>query len=487
MCDHVQVPPQKLEKHENDFCMLLEPRGTMKTTFCLIGKSVWLLAKDVDKRLLIVSSTHEEAKKRLKAIKEQMERNALVSFFYRELAQNAKSKVAWKAESVIVSGRRKINIEPSIDTAGRGTDCTGNHYDDVLIDDIENDKTVISEEEIANTKRYIARLSPCINPKDSTMSIYGTRWSFGDVYSMIKGEDEEDRGRYDFFRIREKSAYNVDGSLYYPERLDEKELTRQKKMLGNYLFSCNYLNNPVATEDQAFPPANTMMWYGSFVREGTAKYVKIEKVSKYGDPFYEWKEEDEKVQIRPLILVDPALSEDIQACYSAIIVAGKDLDKNRIWVLDAVRLKSEDPHILIKQMLILCAKYDPMSIVIEDVAYQRSIKSYFEEEMKKQGLYIRIDSVGRSDRRSKTERILGLSSFWKSDSIFLPVMHQTGENMFDSPIRALKDELYRFPKSRTLDMADALSRINDVDYASQSKSRYDDLKKLEAAYRKEWQ
>lgn len=485
MCDFYQ-PPDDLD--ENDYAMDLEPRNTMKTTFCIVGGFLWMLAKNRNARLLLLCSSEDESKKRLKNIKDKMLGAELLKYFYGDMAANSRSNT-WRQDSIIVSGRTSLEIEPSIDTAGRGSDKTGNHYDFIGIDDLENERTSASEEERESTRRYFKRLSPCMQPRRSCMRVTGTRWGYDDFYSMILGEDEIDRGSYDFFRIRVKSAINPDGSLYYPERLTRKFLEREKKFLGGYLYSANYLNNPVSDSDAAFPPADTTYYYGEYVKNGTARYINVEKVVCNGRPEFKYIPRDKSnnvdlVQVRSFIMLDPALSDKDHGCYTGIVVAARDLFENRIWVIDALRIKSQDPTVTIDALIRMYFKYEPLSVIIEDQAYQLAIKSYFEGECKKQHIYPNVQTVGRSDHRSKHERILGLSNYWKSNSIMLPILKEKEDE--HNYIRSLADELYHFPKSRTLDLADALSRILDVNFNLQSRSRARDIEKIEREYQEDW-
>lgn len=475
MCDFYQ--PQFDKNGENDFAMDLEPRNTMKTTFCIVGGATWLLAKNPNERILLLASSHEEAKKRLRAIKSQMEQKRLVEFFFYNMARNMRSKTSWKSESITVYNRTSLDLEPSIDTGGRGTDKVGNHYTAILVDDIETSDTAISEEERETTRRCLDRLSPCLQPKWSILRITGTRWAYDDAYSRILGEHEIDRGRFDFYRIRVKSAYNPDGTLYYPERLSEAYLERERKNLLSYLFSCNYLNSPMDDTASAFPSRNTMYYYGELVREGTAKYIHVERVTCAGDNNYKWMG-GEKCQIRLFICVDPALSQQKQGCYTGIVVCGKGVTDNRLWVIDAVQLKSQDPYMIIDTLIMQYLKYDPLAIIIEDCVWQRALASFFDGECKKQHIYPRVETVGRSDHRSKDERVLGLSSYWKANAIMLPVKTGAVENLIQ--------ELHHFPKSRTRDLSDAFSRILDIKYGVQTQNVTNMVTKWEKEYRQQW-
>ena len=468
MCDHIERP----RKAEGvDYAMLLEPRGVMKTSFALIGASVWILANDPNQRILIISANVDKAKQRLKSIKAVMEGCNRLKFFYSDMASFGRSKATvsslWTADKITVAGRTATYHEASVMCAGRGLDVTGGHWDWIFPDDIEDRSTVDSEVEQVNTFDYFLSLAPCVNPKCANMRLIQTRWGFDDLPSKILGEEEEYKGRFDFVRCRVISARNEDGTARYPKILPEEELEKQLKILGPYLFSCLYLQDPSAPEGQIFPVNHTMLWWGRYEREGTASYLYIDKVQKKGDNDYVWREE-EKIQVRLFVLVDPALGEDTHACDSAIVVVGKEIDKNRLWIIDASKVKSKDPYILTDTIMHLCVKYPPLAVVIEDHAFQLVLKSFFETEARKTHVNARVETVGRNDHRSKQERILGLQPLWLSDSVMIRVMPEYFD-MLDNPLKRLRNQLYNFriplPKQQRIDFADALSRVLDIDWA----------------------
>ena len=486
MCANFQAPS---ETEENDYALLLLPRNSMKTTFTVVGGCVWILALDPNQRILIVCSNEEEAKKRLKSVKDQMIQSDRLKYFYGELAQDKRSNT-WRQDSIMVKGRTSLDIEPSIDCAGRGTDKTGQHYNWVLCDDLENNKSVESSDELDNTKRYFRRLEPCMQPKMSRMRITGTRWSYDDLYSMILGEEEIYRGAYDFFRRHIKSSYNDDGTLWYPERLTKAYLDRARKIMQEYMFSCNFLNKPVVDSNAAFNPLDVVWYYGDFVKQGTAKYINVEKVICNGRPDFKYLPHDKSgsndlVQLRVYICVDPALSDKDEGCYSGIVVVGRDLYDNRIWVLDALRVKSQDPLIITDAIMKMYFRYEPLGVILEDQAWQLALKTFFMAECKKNNIYPNIQTVGRTDHRSKHERILGLSQYWKSNALMLPIIKD--KEIEDNNVKSLLDELLHFPRSKTVDLADALSRVLDVQFNLQSRNQSKNIQAIESEYQKDWE
>src|SRR6266513_5692666 len=56
------------------------------------------------------------------------------------------------------------------------------------------------------------------------------------------------------WQVMKRSAYNEDGSLWFPTRLTEQWLLDQKAELKPYLFASQYLNEYISSEDRRFRP-----------------------------------------------------------------------------------------------------------------------------------------------------------------------------------------------------------------------------------------
>lgn len=67
-----------------------------------------------------------------------------------------------------------------------------------------------------------------------------------DLYQYIIDE------RSDSFNFITRAAKATDGELLYPSRLTIGFLEKQRKGQGSYIFSCQYMNNPVDEETAKF-------------------------------------------------------------------------------------------------------------------------------------------------------------------------------------------------------------------------------------------
>jgi predicted phage terminase large subunit-like protein len=83
--------------------------------------------------------------------------------------------------------------------------------------------------------------------------VIGNRWGYNDLNSHIREHESE-------FRVTTHSAMGGCCALHppdqtiFPEEFNEVKLDRWRRRLGNYLYSCQFLNNPSAPENADFHP-----------------------------------------------------------------------------------------------------------------------------------------------------------------------------------------------------------------------------------------
>lgn len=103
-----------------------------------------------------------------------------------------------------------------------------------------------------------------------------------------------------------------------------------------------------------------------------------------------------------IIAIDPASSDSPKADDHAIVALGfKGMD---VYVLDYHLAKAVMPDEAANHFFSLALLYHPRKAVVETIAYQRILKWYLEQEMRKRRIFIAIHAV--QDRRSKANRIM---------------------------------------------------------------------------------
>jgi predicted phage terminase large subunit-like protein len=166
--------------------------------------------------------------------------------------------------------------------------------------------------------------------------------------------------------------------------------------------------------------------------------------------------------------VDPAISLDKEADYTAMVTIGIDSFHNW-YILDVFRDRVT-PSELIEQLYRTYERWHPIEIAIENVAFQKVLQYSINEEGRKRKKYLPVVEV-KPEERSKDERIRGLQPLYANGVI----LHNKDLVYNDY----LEDELTRFPRGKHDDIIDAMSYLKDIvsaprratrDYEGQSKT-----------------
>jgi len=403
------------------FLLLLMPRGTFKSSVVTIGFSLQAILNDPNTRILIDSETFSKSKAFLAEIKGHLEGNEKFREVYKALfatyPDEKKRDDLWTDSQVNISARRLRRKEPTFSCAGIDVTKTGMHYDLIIMDDLMSEKNVTTKEQIDQVVTHYKLALALLDP-GKYLIVIGTRWDYNDVYQHIL-DNERDR-----FNVLVRKA-RQDNTLFFPERLTEEYLDSQRKSLGSYLFSCQYMNEPVDNESATF------------------KVSTLVRVP--------W----EEVKDRPMnwyLSVDPSF-EGPYSDYAAFVVAGMDYMR-QIYVKHVLRAKMTYSDIINN---IFRLYTDPElkinRIILETVATQKSLQYELVNEQKRRGLWLPVIEV-RGQRKAKEERIRGLAPLYEFGHIF---------HIRECPQLAdLEYELIHFPRGTHDDVIDALATVLEI-------------------------
>lgn len=229
-----------------------------------------------------------------------------------------------------------------------------------------------------------------------------------------------------------KRAYNDDGSLFFPEKLSSEFLEGAKRSMGSYLFANQYLNTIIPAELQTFK------------KEWFKYYETLPK------------------KLTTFIFIDPALSEADTSDFTGIVVV--HIDSKKDWFVSYARRHRLNPTELVRFIFRLNEEFKPNVIGIEDVAYQRALLYFLDEEMRRRGVILPVTGHKYPPNRSKQTRILSLVPRFEFNHMFL------------SPgLQDLELELLQFPRGSHDDLIDALASIESIAFAPDDKP--EELKK----------
>ena len=401
--------------------LLLMPRGTFKSSVVTIGLSIQAILNDPDIRILIDSETFAKAKAFLAEIKGHLEGNEHFREVYHTLYSSypdaRKRDLLWSDSQVIISSRKRHRKEPTISCGGVDVTKNGMHYDLIIMDDLHSELNTQNKDQIQKVIDHYKLAFSLLDP-GRPLIVIGTRWSYYDVYQHILDNEADN------FNVLVRKAYNRDGTLFFPERLTEQFLEKTKKTQGSYIFSCQYLNEPVDDESATFKQSNIVRTPWSLVENMPMNwYLSV-------DPSYEGQYSD----------------------YAALVVGGMNHQRD-LYVRHVLRRKMTYGEIIEAIFDIYNRLPGIKTILLETIAAQKSIMYELNNEQKRRGTWLPITEI-RSRTKSKEERIRALAPFYEFGHIF---------HVKECPqLEELEYELIHFPKGTHDDCIDALATILEV-------------------------
>jgi hypothetical protein len=258
--------------------------------------------------------------------------------------------------------------EAQVEAYGVGANIVGRHFDNHFYDDLVTKDNVTSPTQIDKILEWYEYVQSILSP-DGVETMVGTRYHYSDLYGWVI-----ENGIYRK-RVFVRAVEENDKPIY--TYFNKDRIQRYKKRMRPYIFSCQFNNNPVAKEDQLFPPPQ---------------------------PVYT----DLPNDLVCYVVLDPAATIQAYSDESAFAVGGWHKPSSTLFVLESFGVKkpgNELAQILIKLQL----KYKPRTIGIE-FGLQEHLRYIIDNEVSKyqeavkQKLNLNIFPIPLT-KQSKYERI----------------------------------------------------------------------------------
>lgn len=411
MAEKIMLRQQPGEQERKLIC---EPRNTYKTTLGSITFPVWSLVKNPNICVQVDSETDKQAHTIYQTIKEILTNNFLLKEMYGKFRTDR-----WNETELCVKQRNVVRRDPSLYHSGVDSSTNGFHPDIIVVDDPISEQNIQNLEQIEKVYMHVRTLTPLLQ-RDGEILFILTRWRIGDLVEKLEKYEK------DVFSVWSvKSCYGENGEgdseedgLYAPEILSKKFLDKAKKLMGMYLFSANYLNNPKPDTDKSF---------------------QLDWLNFYEGPYPQDIGEDGKTKKMAL-----SIYMSIDACYAdqhantgrdptAIVVVGFNSEGDS-YLLDVFN-KRISPTEVIDQLFLMADRWDPIGVVTEDVNTQKTLNVQIEEEMAKRMQFFPLVRV-KHQHRSKVNRIMGLQPIFENRTFYIQEsMEQFKDQyMYFSPI-----------------------------------------------------
>lgn len=436
--DALQGRVEPLNEHQEKYRGLREIvaaifRGGWKSTL-VAGYVTWRIARDRNYRAQLLGATHIPSAERVNRARHLLMLPRMTAI-YGPFA----SKDDWNQTAFTVHGRTEIFAEPTYSAQGRESFKPGGHFDDLILDDFEDQDTTNTRDLIEDGRRIESLAYPMNDRPRALMMSVGTFWDDADVlnhkinkYRLF--QEVEDESGVKHKRVRHLSmspdqsavlfyrpAENEDGSPSAPNILDGPKLEHIRTYeMSAADYAAQYLLDPIAHDDAAFkkedftyvsilPPGETNTYYGyDFAQSVRAR------ADRTG-------------------IVGGKMASD----YVLYVFEGMNYRLDVLGMWDAIFTRDRAQEGAIH--------------AVEADNFVKGWKPAFEEECRKRGHYPIVEWIDSGARTKKDDRILSLQGLFHSKGV-----------RFTNGCQPLEAELLRFPKGERKDIADAFANILHV-------------------------
>lgn len=401
--------------------LVLIPRGHLKTAIVTKALSIKWILNDPNVRILLANQVWDKSREMLSEIKGHLEGKSELPKIFGDFVSGR-----WNEEKIEVAQRSKSLAAATITTTGVEAEMTSTHFDKIILDDLMGLQNYKTKEQRDKVRAFYRSMINLLEP-DGQMIVIGTRWHLDDLYQTIIDNES------DYYDIMVRAVVE-DGRIIFPKKFNLKFDTVKKQWAPvaekcmDYIqflkqstgadFFSQYMNNPTDDENQLF---------------------KTSYFKKYTD---------RPANLFTVMCVDPAITEKQYGDYTGIVVAGRAPD-GKIYVLDTLRGRWGSPKEIVDHICVMRDKWKPDVVAIEENGFQKALRMWIEDEMKRSGVFFPIETIKSPVTRGgdvKEYRIKALEPYYRNGMVF----HQ-------SWMKDLEEELSQFPRAKHDDLSDALS------------------------------
>jgi len=416
--------------------MIQAARGSWKSSICVVDYATWRHGRDFlisdyesRNRTLFASEVLELARRNMRWALRIMRSKRYMDLVGDHKARE-KEGFPWGVQEMVSAYRKDTTLgDPSMMPMGANAERTGFHFDLILCDDLEAERSSATSDMIENCWDFFRLLFSILDPKGE-IQLVGTRWHSDDIYARIEEENEtmDDDEKFDILKIPAKDPETKE--LNFPAILSEKKLDTLKKRQGNVIFSCQYDLNPVSDEDKVFD--------ASWVKPIQPYMLQQNNMHTYVTADFAWtvvkKQDFRRGRIRSdwTVILTVSIDED----WNYIIT---DWFRDRCSTWDAVGELYRQWEVNKAKMVIL-QKYDSRGVseTLEQYGYDR-------------GLHMPVEWIAYPPEGGKAARIANLvQPRFKDKKVYM------APNMIQW---ILQDEVLDFPRAKHDDALDALCNV----------------------------
>lgn len=414
-------------QHAPDGHLDLWAREHGKTSIISFGKTIQDVLIDPEVTIGLFSHTRPMAKRILRQIMREFERNTTLKALFPEILWDdpAKEAPTWSEDNGLVVKRAGNPSEATIEAWGMVDGLpTGKHFALRVYDDVIDKKAVNTPEQIAKVTE-MWELSLALGTRGGRARYIGTRYHTNDTYREILKRGSAKPRVY---------PATVDGTPDgEPVFMTRAELATRRRDWGVFTFAAQMLQNPTADSKQGFQ----VSWLRSYVGHNDGKGM-----TKY-------------------LLVDPASEKKKSSDYTAMAVIGLASDRN-YYLLDAIRDRL-NPSERRDALFALHRRWRPNGVGYEKYGASTDIAHIDDKQVDEN---YRFDITPLGGQMSKPDRIKRMVPIFEAGRFYLPeVLIKTDYEgrAVDIVQSFIEEEFKPFPVAVHDDLLDIISRILDSD------------------------
>lgn len=374
-----------------DYCdeqyrMVLMPRGHLKSTICTITDSVRLAVKNPEhERILIVNEVYENACAFLLELKHHWENRPMLRRLFPELVpEKFIGPGSWWSTDEACLRRSSPYKEATWTAMGALGSAQSKHFSTIKGDDLIGEKAKKSRSVMLGVINWNASVKGLLdNLRTSRIDWIGTRKTIGDMYEDVMNKYK----RLAIF-IREPIE---NGEPIFPLKYSLEALLEIAEQEPEVWYH-DFLNNPI----------------GKGGRDWSTGALRFFELTERGNVIYQhhlteqWKTWDLR-ELDIVITVDPNSGKQFAPDKAAIVVHGVSPDR-QIFVLDSWSDRPS-PSGLVERVWETCCRWRPRTVGIED-AGQQNTAHYFEQKCIEEGRSFHVTPLSHKNKE-KDVRIRG--------------------------------------------------------------------------------
>ena len=398
---------KQLDANER-FIFVAVPRKHLKSSILTVANCLWILVRDPNERILLVSETSDLAEDWVGQMKALIQRDSKDFFgfahYFPELVPDPK-KTIWNAGEFCINRPGTYSF-PSVKAVGLRATVTGMACTMVILDDLVGKVVASSPELLDNAKSMLRETRRTFaDPNTGRQLVVGTLWPGGYYEDLCKDKNFAKLilGCYRDGRWEAQFGGEATGEPVWKEGFTQHTLTQQRELDGEFEFAHQWLNTFVEEGLRRFNEDDLRY----FVMDGGHERVAFGV------------ENSESVPIGNLIvrmIVDPSTGEGKDE--TAIVICGWHRERCRLFVLEAWSARALPPAIIDK-IFELNAKWRPRALSIEEVAFQKTFKHWLAAEMTRRDDRLPIRTDVKPESRKKSARIIdGFQPFVAAHQVY---------------------------------------------------------------------